>query len=98
MFQVERLFVQQIEIYEYTNKILVILKCVFICVFTNKTTFRTKQIHIRRCAKEKTFAETENGDLFICIFVYSPTKSQPERSHGQTKNEYYLVVAWAFEN
>ena len=48
-----------------------------ICVFTNKTTFRTKQIRIRRCAKEKTFAETKNGDLFICVFVYSPTKSQP---------------------
>ena len=46
-----------------------------ICVFTNKTTFRTKQIHIRWCAKEKTFAETENGDLVICVFVYSPTKS-----------------------
>ena len=38
-----------------------------ICVFTNKTTFRTKQIHIRRCAK---------GHLCICVSVYSPTKSQ----------------------
>ena len=42
-----------------------------ICVFTNKTTFRTKQIHIRRCAKEKTFAETEKGHLCICVSVFS---------------------------
>ena len=63
-------------IYEYPNKFSGhFVMC--ICVFTNKTTFRTKQIRIRRCAKEKTFAETKNGDLFICVFVYSPTKSQP---------------------
>jgi len=36
-------------------------------VFTNKTTFGTKQIRIRRCAKEKIFAETKNGDLFIGV-------------------------------
>jgi hypothetical protein len=54
-----------------------------ICVFANKITFWSKQIHIRRCAKEKTFAETENGDLFICLFVYSTTKSQPYRRQQQ---------------
>ena len=63
-------------IYKYPNKFSGhFVMC--ICVFTNKTTFRTKQIRIRRCAKEKTFAETKNGDLFICVFVYSPTKTQP---------------------
>ena len=31
---------------------------------------RTKQIHIRRCAKEKTIAETENGDLFFVYFLF----------------------------
>jgi len=51
-----------------------------ICVFTNKATFRTIQIHIRRCAKEKTFAETENRDLFICVYLcihQQNHKSQP---------------------
>ena len=70
-------------IYKYPNKFSGhFVMC--ICVFTNKTTFRTKQIRIRRCAKEKTFAETKNGDLFICVFVYSPTKSQPKQlTHQQ---------------
>ena len=51
------------------------------------TPFRSKQIHIRRCAKEKTFAETENGDLFICLFVYSTTKSQPNLRFLQVKRK-----------
>jgi hypothetical protein len=28
--------------------------------------------------RKKTFTETENGDMCICVFVYSPTKSQPD--------------------
>ena len=81
-----------------------------ICVFANKITFRSKQIHIRRCAKEKTFAETENGDLFICLFVYSTTKSQPyvtiylfkkntqrtsHHAHSGKKREHSLFIKTA---
>ena len=53
-------------IYKYPNKFSGhFVMC--ICVFTNKTTFRTKQIRIRQCEKEKTFKETKTE---ICLFVY----------------------------
>jgi len=81
-------------IYKYPNKFSGhFVMC--ICVFTNKTTFQTKQIRIsiRRCAKEKTFAETKNGDLFICVFVYSPTKSQPYHTDTEGKFGRYISVS-----
>ena len=37
-----------------------------ICVFTNKTTFRTKQIHIRRCWRKK---HSQRWKTEICKFV-----------------------------
>jgi hypothetical protein len=45
-----------------------------ICVFTNRTTFRTKQIHIRRCWRKNIRRDGKRRLVNLCIFLYSTTK------------------------
>jgi len=70
--------VQQIEIYKYTQIGFWSFCNVYLCIHLKKITFWTKQIHIRRLRRKKTFAEMENRLLCICVFVYKPKKSQPQ--------------------
>jgi len=67
-------------LYEFTNRLLVILSCVSV-KSSKEITFRTKQIHKRWffiSANLFFLRRDENRLLCICVFVFGLKKSQPK--------------------
>ena len=88
----------QIEFYEFTNRLLVILKCLSVNS-SKEITFRTKQIHKRRffiSANLFSFAERENRLLCICVFVFGLKKSQPSKSILAGTDKYQQQNKFSF--